>query len=96
MIKGVKATYALMQCFIDFTNSHNETIKRTERYDKKMLKKNKQNFLSVGRLINRNPPRSLYKAILPDVSLVKFPGCQRLYYDRSKPFEKQCHFIITI
>jgi hypothetical protein len=84
----VKSTYALMQCFIEFTSRHGDEIKNLRNQTKQSTKS------AVEFPIAWQLDRSQWKDITfkgyeaahkpSDVS-----GLPRLYYDRTKPFEKQ-------
>ncbi len=82
----VKATYALMQCFIEFTGKNSLAIKKA-RDEAKASAKTQTQFPASWKLnksiftdITFKGYQAAYKA--SDVS-----GLPRLYYDRSKPFK---------
>ncbi|WP_160711591.1 M14 family metallopeptidase [Chitinophaga solisilvae] len=87
----VKATYALMESFIRFTSEHSETIRQL-REQTKQASLTQQRFplswetdMSKYSLITFKGFASGHKP--SDVS-----GLPRLYYDRSRPYEKQVKF----
>ena len=87
----VKATYALMQCFIEFTSKNSSEIKRTREQARASVKTQSQFPLSwepdksKSSVITYKGYQAAYKP--SDVS-----GLSRLYYDRSKPFEIKVPF----
>ncbi len=73
----VKATYALMQSFIDFTSKNSITIKNPVQPIKTGWSKRLLHFQSVGRSIRTGFKEITYKRDLkPDTNQVKYPGCQ--------------------
>ncbi len=87
----VKATYALMQCFIEFTSKNSSEIKKSREQAKASVKTQSQFPLSwepdksKSSVITYKGYQAAYKP--SDVS-----GLSRLYYDRSKPFEIKVPF----
>jgi len=84
--KRVKATYALLQSFIEFTAKNSEKIKHLRNLTKESVKSEIQFPLSW----------SLDKSKFKEVSFKGYEagkkpsaisGAPRLYYDRSKPYE---------
>ena len=87
----VRATYALMECFIRFTHENAATI-RTIRNQTKSLAKSQNEFP-----ISWEPDRDKYKEIdfrgfAVEHKPSNISGQPRLYYDRSRPFEKNVKF----
>jgi hypothetical protein len=90
----VKATYALMECFIDFTSRNSAAIKSLRDRAKQEVK-TRQHFPLAWA-----PDKTQYKEIdYKGYEAGKKPsavsGLPRLYYDRSKPFEKKVKFYDT-
>ena len=87
----VRATYALMQSFIEFTSTNSDQIKAMREQAKEATK----NAISF-------PVRwELDKSIFKEISFKGFEaghkpseisGLPRLYYDRTKPYEKRIPF----
>ncbi|WP_276501227.1 M14 family metallopeptidase [Terrimonas pollutisoli] len=87
----VKATYALMQCFIDFTSKNSIIIKQTREQAKQAVKTqaqfplnwklDKSKFTTIG-----------YKGYTAGYKPSEVSGHPRLYYDRGKPYEMQVPF----
>lgn len=84
----VKATYTLMQCFIDFTATNSTTIKHLRDQTKKAVK-NQTEFPISWTLDRSQSTTVIYKGYTAGRKPSEVSGLQRLYYDRSKPFEKQ-------
>lgn len=90
----VKATYALMECFIQFTASHSDAIKQ-------LREQAKQNSIT-----QKTFPLS-WEFDMTKYSLITFrgfasghkpsaiSGLPRLYYDRTKPYTRQIKFYNT-
>jgi len=87
----VKATYTLMQCFIEFTSKNSSDINKTREQAKSSVKTQTQFPLSweldksKSSVITYKGYQAAYKP--SDVS-----GLSRLYYDRRKPFEIKVPF----
>lgn len=90
----VKATYALMESFIDFTSKNSDAI-RSAREEQKRAAINATEFplnWTVDRSQNSERVFKGYEATRrPSV----ISGQPRLFYDRSKPFEKTVKFYNT-
>lgn len=83
----VKASYALMQSFISFTSEHSETIKKL-RSEAKQTTRN-MTALPISWALDRNVSQDyLYKGFTAGRKPSDVSGLPRLYYDRSKPYEK--------
>jgi hypothetical protein len=83
----VKATYVLMQSFIEFTAKNSEQIKKLRDQAKQLVKS------AVEFPINWSLDRSqfkevIYKGFEAGRKPSEVSGLPRLYYDRNKPFEK--------
>jgi Zinc carboxypeptidase len=90
----VKATYALMECFIQFTSAHSEVIKQLREQAKQSA------------ITQKTFPLS-WEFDMTKYSLITFrgfaaghkpsaiSGLPRLYYDRSQPYTRQVKFYNT-
>lgn len=87
----VKATYALMQSFIEFTGKNSSTIKYL-RDEAKSLTKHGYNFPIKWELNKEEFKRINYKGYEQGFKTSEVSGQPRLYYDRNKPFEKNVKF----
>lgn len=87
----VKATYALMQCFIDFTSQHSVEIKQT-RDQAKQAVKTQAKFPISWKLDKSKSAALTYKGYTAGYKPSEVSGHPRLYYDRSKPFEIKVPF----
>ncbi|HYM92893.1 MAG TPA: M14 family metallopeptidase, partial [Chitinophagaceae bacterium] len=87
----VKATYALMQCFIDFTEKNGAKIKELRDQTKESVKT--QTEFPITWSLNKSQFATItYKGYAAGHKPSEVSGLPRLYYDRSKPFEKQVPF----
>ena len=87
----VKATYALMQCFIDFTSKNSEMISRLRNMTKDVEKTQKEFPISWS--LDRSKSDTItYKGYTAGRKPSEVSGLPRLFYDRSKPFEKRVPF----
>jgi len=83
----VKATYSLMQSFIEFTTKNSEQIKKL-RTQAKQAAKTAVEF-PIGWAIDRSKFKEVtFKGFEAGHKPSDISGLPRLYYDRSKPFEK--------
>ena len=87
----VKATYALMQCFIDFTSKNSEEIKNLRDQTKQSVR-SQVDFPISWSLDRSKSDTILYKGFTAGRKPSEVSGLPRLYYDRSKPFEKRVPF----
>ena len=87
----VKATYALMQCFIEFTGKNSSDIKKTRDQAKASVKTQTQFPLSWELDKSKSSVVS-YKGYQAGYKPSDVSGFSRLYYDRSKPFEIEVPF----
>jgi hypothetical protein len=87
----VKATYALMQSFIDFTSRNSEVIKNLRSQAKETVKQQAK-FPISWKLDKSKFATITYKGYMAGHKPSEVSGHPRLYYDRSKPFEKQIPF----
>ncbi len=83
----VKATYALMQSFIEFTAQNSEAIKAAREHSKQAVKTAAGFPISWSHDPSRSQP-FLYKGYEAGMKTSGVSGLPRLYYDRSKPYEK--------
>ena len=83
----VEATYALMKCFIEFTAANSETIKRMRTVAKEAAR-TLQEFPIAWTLDKSTFKEVLYKGFESGRKPSEISGFPRLYYDRSKPYEK--------
>jgi len=86
--KRVKATYSLMQSFIEFTSTNSEQIKKLRDETKKSVQS--ASAFTVGWLLDKSQFKEVtYKGFEAGRKPSEVSGLPRLYYDRNKPFEKQ-------
>jgi hypothetical protein len=84
----VKATYALMQSFIEFTAKNSSTIKALREQTREKVK-TQTNFPLSWTLDRSKFKEVLYKGYESGHTPSEVSGFPRLFYDRNKPFEKQ-------
>ena len=93
----VKATYALMESFIDFTSKNSDAI-RGAREEQKRASIN-ATYFPLNWTSDRTDPSKVDSRIFKGYEAGRKPseisGLPRLYYDRSKPFEKTIKFYNT-
>jgi hypothetical protein len=83
----VKATYSLMQSFIEFTSANSEKIRSLREETKRMVQKALQ--FPVSWANDKSQYKEvLYKGFASGRKPSEVSGLPRLYYDRSKPYEK--------
>ena len=83
----VKGTYALMQSFIEFTSNNSATIRSLRQQTKDAVKM--QAEFPISWTLDRTQFKEvLYKGFEAGRKPSEVSGLPRLYYDRSKPFEK--------
>jgi Zinc carboxypeptidase len=83
----VKATYALMQSFIEFTAKNSEVIKNL-RNETKAAVQSAIEFPISWTLDKSKYKEVLYKGYESGRKPSEISGLPRLFYDRNKPFEK--------
>lgn len=83
----VKATYSLMQSFIEFTSKNSEQIKKLRSQTKQSVK-SRNEFPLNWSLDKTQFKEVLYKGFEAGRKPSEVSGLPRLYYDRNKPFEK--------
>ncbi|HYF31395.1 MAG TPA: M14 family metallopeptidase [Chitinophagaceae bacterium] len=87
----VKATYELMMSFIEFTSRNSEGIRKA-REEQKRAAKTATEF-PIGWTVDRSKYSDrLYKGYTAGRKPSEVSGLPRLYYDRSKPYEKTIKF----
>ncbi|HWC53486.1 MAG TPA: M14 family metallopeptidase [Chitinophagaceae bacterium] len=87
----VKATYALMQCFISFTEKNG--AKMNELKDQTIQTEKTQAEFPISWALDKSQFATIiYKGYTAGRKPSEVSGLPRLYYDRSKPFEKQVPF----
>jgi len=86
-----KATYALMQCFIGFTSKNSETIQNLRNQTKQSVRSAIEFPISWS-LDRSRSDTIIYKGYEAGRKPSDVSGLQRLFYDRSKPFEKRVPF----
>ena len=87
----VKATYALMQSFIEFTSNNSDVIRNTRRKARENVKTQEQ-FPISWKLDKTKFATITYKGYMAAHKPSEVSGHPRLFYDRSKPYEKQIPF----
>lgn len=90
----VDATKALMKSFIEFTASHGEEI-RNLRAQTRKEQHDQERFPIAWKLDRTQSSMITYKGYEAGYKPSEVSGLPRLYYDRSKPFEKQVPFYNT-
>ena len=87
----VLSTYALMKSFIEFTTKNSETIKNLRNQTKASVKT--QVEFPVSWILNRNKfDEVTFKGYEAGRKPSNVSGQPRLYYDRSKPYEKKIKY----
>jgi hypothetical protein len=90
----VKATYALMECFIKFTSEHSEEIKRLREAAKQAVRTQERFPLSWN--VDRSVHDSIvFRGYTAGYKPSAISGQPRLYYDRSAPYVKKVKFLNT-
>lgn len=87
----VQATYALMECFINFTSTHSEEIK-TIRAQTKEKVKTQSSFALEWNVDTTRFTYLTFKGFTAGHKPSEISGLPRLYYDRSQPFTRQVKF----
>jgi hypothetical protein len=83
----VEATYFLMQCFVNFTSTNSNTIKLLREKTRKAIQTQKEFAVSWTNDPNRFQ-EYLFKGFESGHRNSEVSGQPRLYYDRTKPYEK--------
>jgi hypothetical protein len=87
----VKATYALMECFIQFVSAHSSTIKALRDQTKAAVKTQTRFPLEWTTDMSRHSTIT-FKGYKAGHKPSEISGLPRLYYDRSQPYERQIPF----
>ena len=87
----VKSTYELMKTFIDFTSKNSSTIKQLRDQTKQAVKTQAE-FPIAWTLDRSQSSKRIYKGYTAAYKPSDVSGQRRLYYDRSKPYEKEVPF----
>ncbi len=84
----VRSTYALMQCFIEFTSKNSDKIKQLRDQAKQSVKS--ATDFPVSWQLDRSKWKEItYEGYEAGHKLSDVSNSPKLYYDRTKPFEKQ-------
>jgi len=87
----VKATYELMSSFIDFTSRNAAIIKQLREQTKQSVKL--QTEFPLNWTVDRSQSsKRIYKGYEAGRKPSEVSGLPRLYYDRTKPYEKEIPF----
>lgn len=87
----VQSTYALMESFIAFTSKNSSTIKQLREQTKQSVKQ--QTEFPVSWVLDRNRTATVtFKGFEAGRKPSDVSGLPRLYYDRSKPYEKELKY----
>jgi hypothetical protein len=84
----VAATYALMQCFINFTSQHSDQIKTLREQTKKSTI-TQSTFPIAWQADKQVSIPVTYKGYASGMKPSEVSGLPRLYYDRSQPWTKE-------
>jgi hypothetical protein len=87
----VRSTYELMKSFIDFTEKNSATIKQLRDQTKQSVKT--QTEFPVAWTLDRSKfDKRIYKGYAASRKPSEVSGQPRLFYDRTKPYEKEVPF----
>lgn len=87
----VKATYALMECFIEFTATHSEAIKQL-REQAKQAAITQKTFPLAWKFDMNKYSLITFRGFASGHKPSAISGLPRLYYDRTKPYTRQVKF----
>jgi len=87
----VKSTYELMKSFIDFTSKNSSTIKQLRDQTKQTVKTQAE-FPIAWTLDRSRSSKRIYKGYTAGRKPSDVSGQPRLFYDRTKPYEKEIPF----
>jgi len=87
----VKSTYELMKSFIDFTAKNSEKIKQLRDQTKQTVKTQTE-FPIAWTLDRSRSSKRIYKGYTAGRKPSDVSGQPRLFYDRTKPYEKEIPF----
>lgn len=90
----VEATYALMECFIRFTSDNSAKIRQLREQTKNTVKTQGRFPLSWAPDMTRHELYT-FKGFTAGYKPSEVSGLPRLYYDRSKPYEKRIKIFNT-
>jgi hypothetical protein len=90
----VKATYALMQCFMQFTADHSEEIRQLRAQTKSVCMTQEQ-FPLAWRFDMNKYSLITFRGFTSGYKPSAISGLPRLFYDRTKPFVRQVKFYNT-
>ncbi len=90
-VQRVNATYALMESFVQFASANNRQIKTLIR-ETTDYQRTAETFPLQWKLNREKWTELLFKGFEAGRKPSGVSGLPRLYYDRSKPFEKQVRF----
>jgi len=87
----VRSTYELMKSFIDFTSKNSSTIKQLRDQTKQAVKTQAE-FPIAWTLDRSRSSKRIYKGYTAGRKPSDVSGQPRLFYDRTKPYEKEIPF----
>jgi len=87
----VRSTYELMKSFIDFTSKNSSTIKQLRDQTKQSVKTQAE-FPIAWTLDRSQSSKRIYKGYTASRKPSDVSGQPRLFYDRTKPYEKEVPF----
>ena len=87
----VRSTYELMRSFIDFTSKNSEQIKNLRTQTKEFVK-SATAFPISWTLDRSQSDKRIYKGYTASRKPSEVSGQPRLFYDRTKPYEKEIPF----
>lgn len=90
-LQRVEATYALMECFIDFAAANSEKIRQL-RANAKQAVKQQATFPLSWELDRSQSTNVTFKGYEAGTKPSGISGLPRLWYNRNKPYEKQISY----
>jgi hypothetical protein len=91
----VESTYALMECFIEFTSVNSEAIRKLRQQTKEAVKKQEQ-FTVSWTLDKNNYEEITFKGYEATFKPSTISGLPRLFYDTTRPYEKKIKYFNTL
>ena len=89
-----ESTYALMECFIDFTDRNSEAIRKLREQTKASVKQQMEFPLSwIADTVQHEQVQ--FKGYEAGYKPSEVSGLQRLFYDRNKPYERSINYYNT-
>lgn len=89
--KRVWSTYELMKSIIEFTNKNSDAIKEVRKKTKDIVKT--QTEFPISWVLDRSiSDKRIYKGYTAGRKPSEVSGLPRLFYDRTKPYEKEVPF----